>query len=325
MFIIKRYNYFILPEIPAPEVRQQKMRRTITAVFITALTLTGLVLFLGAGGSLEQQDAAEEERRLLDVEENQLTEFSYVCGETEMRFVKKDGVWTEARDPEVPMRQDAVSSMIGEFLQVPCSGSVSRKGDLQAYGLHTPDWKVELVTSDGREITVTAGSQDGNGHYYVQTGNEEDAVLLVRSSAFEQLTTDYDSLVEKENFSSEIGLGNLIQVSITSEDYSRIYTSADRKDLAVIVGGLGALQFDRFASYHAREEDMKRYGLDDESATRFTAVYEDTGGTERVLTLKIGHTAEEAPECRYVCREGSDMVALAASEVLENLLCIRKE
>lgn len=84
-----------------------------------------------------------------------------------------------------------------------------------------------------------------------------------------------------------------------------------------MAGGLGAVTLSEAADYSVSDEDLRSFGLDEESRITVEAVYTDDW-EEKVLTLYIGD--ENADGNRYVMINDSRIVYLISDEICQNIL-----
>ena len=84
-----------------------------------------------------------------------------------------------------------------------------------------------------------------------------------------------------------------------------------------MAGGLGAVTLSEAADYSVSDEDLRSFGLDEESRITVEAVYTDDG-EEKVFTLYIGD--ENADGNRYVMINDSRIVYLISDEICQNIL-----
>ncbi len=84
-----------------------------------------------------------------------------------------------------------------------------------------------------------------------------------------------------------------------------------------MAGGLGAVTLSEAADYSVSDEDLRSFGLDEESRITVEAVYTDDG-EEKVLTLYIGDENEDGN--RYVMINDSRIVYLISDEICQNIL-----
>ena len=116
----------------------------------------------------------------------------------------------------------------------------------------------------------------------------------------------------------DIGSGNLAKETITEKGKTTIYDSDEEEDveIAAVAGGLGAVTLDEAADYSVSDENLSKYGLDEDMRITVKAVY--TEGEEKLeneLILYIGK--ENGSDKRYVMMNDSRIVYLVPATVCD--------
>ena len=121
---------------------------------------------------------------------------------------------------------------------------------------------------------------------------------------------------------SSIGSGNLLKVEVTED--GKTTTFEDEDDLAQLAGGFGVLTLDTCIDYHATEDTLSEYGLEEASRITAIAAYSDPDTEEELeFTVYIGDMADE--ENQYVMVEDSILVYQVSKDVVENMIVVSEE
>ncbi len=295
---------------------------------ILEAVLAVLVLIF-VGFSLQQRSAEEKEEEevihLVDIDN--VTSFGYEEGDSSMSYTIKDDAWTYDADPEIPLNQTVVGNAELSIQDLSAVRELEDPDPLEDYGLTDPAYHLWL--SGGNEEAVIYIGNATEDNYYATVG-DTGKVYTVASDILSYLPFEMDEIVQTDEVPT-ISSGNLVSVSVTSGGKMTEYTS--QEDLDELAGGFGALTLDEVENYHASAEDLKKYGLDDESRITATATYtttsseeEDEGeeegeeaGEEKTFTVYIGKK-DKSKENRYVTVKGSDIVYLISSTVADNMI-----
>ncbi len=305
--------------------------------------LAGAYLILkGRNAKLEEErQKAQEEARIPVTEGLTLQKISYTDGEESMSYVKEEGGWMYEPEPEIALDQDVMETMADVFSNLTAERELKDGDELADYGLEEPAYTLNLTDEDGNETVIYVGNSLDDGRYV--TMGDKSRIFTMDNELTGQLYFSLDNVAQQETFSISAGSANLQQVTISGPDGEKVYVNdqeedadaslqedADAEDqeegessteaspIDTVIGGLGAIAFNSCADYHATEEELPAYGLDEASRITVTVTYTQDEETQTAV-FYVGDQTEDGQD-RYLQLEGSSMVHLATAAAVENII-----
>ena len=305
--------------------------------------LAGAYLILkGRNAKLEEErQKAQEEARVPVTEGLTLQKISYTDGEESMSYVKEEGGWMYEPEPEIALDQDVMETMADVFSNLTAERELKDGDELADYGLEEPAYTLNLTDEDGNETVIYVGNSLDDGRYV--TMGDKSRIFTMDNELTGQLYFSLDNVAQQETFSISAGSANLQQVTISGPDGEKVYVNdqeedadaslqedADAEDqeegessteaspIDTVIGGLGAIAFNSCADYHATEEELPAYGLDEASRITVTVTYTQDEETQTAV-FYVGDQTEDGQD-RYLQLEGSSMVHLATAAAVENII-----
>ena len=304
--------------------------------------LAGAYLILkGRNAKLEEErQKAQEEARIPVTEGLTLQKISYTDGEESMSYVKEGGGWMYEPEPEIALDQDVMETMADVFSNLTAERELKDGDELADYGLEEPAYTLNLTDEDGNETVIYVGNSLDDGRYV--TMGDKSRIFTMDNELTGQLYFSLDNVAQQETFSISAGSANLQQVTISGPDGEKVYvndqeeevgddslqedaedqeegeSSTEASPIDTVIGGLGAIAFNSCADYHATEEELPAYGLDEASRITVTVTYTQDEETQTAV-FYVGAQTEDGQD-RYLQLEGSSMVHLATAAAVENII-----
>lgn len=312
---------------------------------ITA-SLFVLVLLFSAYFVLKQinkEEMSEEEsssEEIYSVSSDEIEKITMLLDAKEVNFEKSDDEWENAAEPEFPVDQDKIDSILSSLESVLAERKMEGVEDLTEYGLDDPDQIIKIVTEDQTK-TFEIGSYNDTaaGYYVTMDGNEEEVYIVgsdfvntfgttlydyAKSDSFPVIAADEIDQIQvnkKEEpytlkVSSDVSSGWMVESSESSEE-------ADSTAVSAVTSSVNSLSYVDFVNYNC--EDTSQYGLEDPQAEiviQYHQTSEDEEGNEteedKSITLKIGSKTEE-DDNYYVTTDNKEIYTMTADS-LENLI-----
>lgn len=304
--------------------------------------LAGAYLILkGRNAKLEEErQKAQEEARVPVTEGLTLQKISYTDGEESMSYVKEEGGWMYEPEPEIALDQDVMETMADVFSNLTAERELKDGDELADYGLEEPAYTLNLTDEDGNETVIYVGNSLDDGRYV--TMGDKSRIFTMDNELTGQLYFSLDNVAQQETFSISAGSANLQQVTISGPEGEKVYvndqeeevgddslqedaedqeegeSSTEASPIDTVIGGLGAIAFNSCADYHATEEELPAYGLDEASRITVTVTYTQDEETQTAV-FYVGAQTEDGQD-RYLQLEGSSMVHLATAAAVENVI-----
>jgi hypothetical protein len=123
------------------------------------------------------------------------TGFSRTSPDGNLELVKNEkGNWKMKAPEEAPVKLDPTVSMLRVFAELKADG-VPERGDLQAFGLMSPQTRIGAVLNNGTKVVLLVGNKnDLNQDYVMKEGG--DTVYLVGEYKIQALMRKPETLKE---------------------------------------------------------------------------------------------------------------------------------
>jgi len=250
------------------------------------------------------------------------TELSYSSGNTDMLFKKKDGAWMDAMDSQIPLNQEKLEAMADNFLHLQAVSKVDAHADLADYGLEYPSCSLIIMDRKKGETTVLIGEKDGNGNYYATL--DERNYYTLKPQTVEALIFDYEKLVIRDSLDVTVSADDIQKASVTVRGKTTAYSSSDKEVMARIAEGICNLKPSEYSTFHASEQELYAAEISESDRTTFTAEIKNNGEVQ-ALTVYVGTYADAESKTSYVQLDGSKMLAIVDSAIVDNLLNRQQE
>lgn len=294
-------------------MKQKRVMLILVAILVVLAALYG-------GLRVWNQKSEEKEAKQAKADKIHITEtdglsaFSYTNGTDTMGFTREDDAWYYDADQAIPVSQSTVEGIANAIEGLTAVRELEDPDKLEDYGLTEPSYTIQYTSKDGTESALYIGDAAGED-YYVTVG-DTGKVYTITSNIVSQLQFELSQMVENDSVPS-IGSGNLKKVEITENGGTTTYEEED--ELAKLAGGFGTLSLSDCVNYHASEEDLAGYGLDEAGRMTAIATYKDASTKKNeTFTIYIGKM-DTSGTYRYVMVKDSKMVYQVNKDVVKNM------
>lgn len=255
---------------------------------------------------------------ILEIPEDQFTALSWSQDGKTLSFHKEDGddgTWTYDDDSEFPVSEKKIQDLLSTFEEFGVAFKIEEAEDLSQYGLDQPTCTINF-TADSQDYEVTLGdfsTMDSERYVSIGDGN----VYLVKEDPMDKFDAEISDMLARDEIPD---LKQAAQLAFTGRsaytvDYEKdnktdTYNSEDtyfteengtKKPLDTssvnkFLGNLANLDLTEYASAHASEEELAKYGLDDpEQVIQVTYTPEsgDQKGQTQTMEIQVSRSAEE--------------------------------
>lgn len=298
-------------------MKQKKGMLILTGILGALLILYAGLCIYNRNAQKEKADKEEAEKiYLADVETDEMESLEYTDGENTMSFVKEEDQWYCKEDREIELVQDKVEEIAKAVADLTAVRRLQDHDELSDYGLEKPGYTIRCRAGNG-EKTIAIGDMTGE-NYYATVGDTGE-VYTIAGDILTTLSFEMSDVAELDNVPT-IGSGNIEKVEVSQNGETTGYT--EDGDLQELAGGFGVLELSDCVDFHATEEELGGYGLDEENRITASADYKDSesGETEN-FTVYIGGT-DDSGTYRYVMAKDSIRVYRVSKEIVDNMITV---
>ena len=255
---------------------------------------------------------------ILEIPEDQFTALSWTRDGKKLSFHKEegdDGCWTYDDDSEFPVSEEKIKDLLSTFEEFGVAFKIEETEDLSQYGLDQPSCTIDF-TADGNDYEVTLGdfsTMDSERYVSIGDGN----VYLVKEDPMDKFDTEISDMLARDEIPN---LKQADQLAFTGRaaytvDYEKdnktdTYNSLDNyfteengtkrpldtSGVNKFLGNLANLDLTEYASAHASDKELEKYGLDDPEqviCVSYTPEEGDKKGQSQTIKIQVSRSAEE--------------------------------
>ena len=287
-------------------------------LLLLALVVVCAAAFAAVRLSPDEEAAEDTSFTLLALEAEDITQLSWDYDGESLTFAYDgEAGWSYPADPAFPLDSALLESMADTLGGVTAYRTIEGVDDLSQYGLDEPEVSV-AVTTQSEDYTLAIGDETAmGGQRYASTG--DGSVYLVDSSLLDAFSYGLYAFVAEEDipamndltaFTVESGSRdlNLVYLEDSGLAYSghyvwfqqdgEHYITLDTELTESFIENITLLSWSQCVNYHADEEALAEYGLDDPAAV-VTVDYVETTQEDSGLTDEDDHPIYDTLESNY--------------------------
>jgi hypothetical protein len=164
--------------------RKKRNAVTLLSLLIVLAAFIGLYVWY-SGRTAVTKDVAEdtEKTTMATVDTSKVTAIHFICKDTDLNFKLEDGVWKSAAEPDRPIDQDDVDSILKEMSNLQADQTLVKNTDnLAEYGLDDPYNYVQVTLEDGSNVSLSIGDELISSDGYYAMVNDDPTVYVVAIS-----------------------------------------------------------------------------------------------------------------------------------------------
>ncbi len=276
-------------------MKKRKKRNAITMVslLLTLVVLIGVYVWYGNKKTAADTSKDTKSISLATVDTSKVTSLHYIGEDVDITLLLEDGIWSSKDEPDRPINQEKVSSMLEAIKEIKATKKVVDTPDnLADFGLDKPSDTLEATLEDGSLVTLKLGSEVISGDGYYALVNDSKTVYTVATSYETSLgirNVDFTAITAAPSITAE----NITYLNIDSRDGKDVelkYNAAPQLDISGSnmnnwqilkpYNGMFSAEGDKITALqpnyttfdfgHCEDykgDDLKKYGLDNPAYT----------------------------------------------------------
>ena len=272
---------------------------------------------------------------VLEVDPDPVQTLSWDYEGQTLSFHKEDGQWLYDGDEAFPVSQEKISGLLGQFAEFSAAFTIDNAEDLGQYGLDDPVCTIRL--SDGvTDWEILLGDYSPmDSQRYVSTG--DGSVYLAAEDPLEEFDAPLEELIENDTVPD---FGEVAAVAFSGEEEYSFRREEEKPSLCEedlyfagelpldtgkvdsYLRAMTNMDLTDYVSYHATQEELARYGLDDPELTvtvEYSYENEEEETVSDTFILSVARDPEEAAAAAEAEAEAAGEEEAASGEEEEEI------
>ena len=305
------------------EVKKLKKNRSMMAgIGLLAVMCIGYAGVNGAVSRQESRQAAEEEAAVIRLTNlNEVTKISITSQDGTQNFLKEEGQWKDADDPDRPLKQSLVSLLASSGADLRADRELEGAGDLKNYGLDQPLRQAVFMDSQGNEAAVLIGNELEDGRYYAKL-EDEPQVYTIDSGLVSAMDYSYLEFIQPDTL-PQTEEDQIQEVTVETGESCTLYSREEDTLTEEMAAAAAGLTLGQCTAWKPDQEELQAMGFDGSQIRlkyTYTSSEEAEGsGQSSSVSLEIGDLME-GESSYYVRLEGSWLINQMSKSALEVFL-----
>lgn len=216
---------------------KRKKRNAVTLVSLL-LALAALIgVYYWYSNYKEAQDSKTEDASqtiaLATVDTTQVSSLHVIMKDADLTLVKQEDSWISQNDPDRPINQNYVNSMLNAIGDIKADRIIMEKPEnLADYGLAAPAASIEATVADGSKVTVKIGNEAGASEGYYGMVNDDGIVYMLPTemgTAFQYSDAQMTAVAVGPEIAAE-NIRHILVDNRDAEDYELQYKDGSQPD-----------------------------------------------------------------------------------------------
>ena len=302
-----------------------KEKRLITILSIILAVLCAAVLvvlsirYRAAQAAKDQNTVSPSD--IAEAARSEYVALSYSNGSTTLSFsLNEDGVWTWDSEPDFPLDDTHVKSILTILEALKPQQTLDMPEDLSVYGLDAPDVSLTATAPDDAVLTVTLGNATTDGtSYYATINSDPDHVFILAGTLRQAMQTP----IYLEGNSTQVRNSTVLTATHAEDDSTAVSWRSgganitDAPSLRALLEDLAALKVAECVDFRPSDDAVTFCGFQD--PVTLTVHYQTATGIEGIFEMNVG-TQNMGGTGRYVRFGDEPAIYLMELELLDPMM-----
>lgn len=292
----------------------------VLAVLVTAYGIIVYAAERNAEMAAKESEAQSIENTVKVITLNDIAKIAYNNGISYMSFLNDGEKWNYEYDSEFFVNQTKLDNFESGITGLTATRKISEMDTLEAYGLETPLYSLEITDTTGNVQTLMIGNQIGSEYYAMVLGrNEVYTISNFIVSYLEYELMDFAAEITMPSLSADnvtyIKVYNGSTLELKKNDDTWTYysdgesgTVTNTAAITDVIETINGFTGGECQDYNCEEDEKAQYGLDI-PYYEVTVNYTDDSGKTCEFKLHVGNSLESG-DYYYYSNSESGMVGL---------------
>jgi hypothetical protein len=244
--------------------------------------------------------AADEATSISKIDKSKVVQIMFTNKSGTMTLVKENNTWKNEADPDFPVNQTYVDTMLSTMGEIKATKTVLENSkNLGEYGLDKPSLVAEVTLENKTTEKITLGrTVPVDGGYYALVGDKK-TVYAVEDAYYTSFQYSPNQMIQMET-APTITTDNITHLTVyngkNGKNFEAVYNtdgksqsdyflwdikqpfqktvSGDPSKISTLLSNYGAFTFNECADYHCK--DVSKYGLGKDAKYIDLAYYEES-------------------------------------------------
>ncbi len=332
-----------------------KKKKMLPLILMTLLLVVLAISFfaLKKNNESEKEETEEASEVILQAEEKSMLTLSITNGQGTMEFTRdaSEGTWKYTEDEDFPLDTTKITAITDSLSELKAVRHLEDTLDnINEYGLDNPAYTLK-ITGDNN-VTLYIGNKTTTGNYYAYTDGS-DTVYTIESTLPDSLNITENDIVIMEEVPS-ITDSDVYGLVINGAQYDYFESGNEQYDYTLsnnwfakendgtyialdttavndVITAITGMTYTGCAQYKASEDELAKFGLDNENKKSVTIKYRESESTgesetegdnsvkiEKEFSFDIGNQNEDGDY--YVKASDSNMINTVSKDSIEAML-----